>query len=46
MRRKSSGSRAMTADARRQLVRARDGGNRLIRVVAEHLLITRRCGEP
>jgi hypothetical protein len=39
-------SRAMTADARRQLVRARDGGNRLIRVVAEHLLTTRRCGEP
>ena len=28
----------MTEDARRQLTRARDGGNRLIRVVAEHLL--------
>jgi len=39
-------SRAMTEDARRQLARARDGGNRLIRVVAEHLLTTRRCGEP
>jgi hypothetical protein len=39
-------SRALTADARRQLARARDGGNRLIRIVAEHLLTTRRCGEP
>jgi hypothetical protein len=39
-------SRAMTADARRQLERARDGGNRLIRVVAERLLTTGRCGEP
>ena len=39
-------SRAMAEDARRQLTRARDGGNRLIRVVAEHLLTTRRCGEP
>ena len=39
-------SRAMTADARRQLTRARDGGHRLIRVVAERLLATGRCGEP
>jgi len=38
-------SRAMTADARRQLERARDGGNRLIRIVAERLLTTGRCGE-
>ncbi len=39
-------SRAMTDDARRQLARARDGGNRLIRVVAERLLATGRCGTP
>jgi hypothetical protein len=39
-------SRTMPEDARRQLTRARDGGNRLIRVVAEHLLTTRRCGAP
>ena len=39
-------SRAMTDDARRQLTRARDGGNRIIRVVAERLLATGRCGEP
>jgi hypothetical protein len=39
-------SRAMTEDARRQLTRARDGGNRLIRIVAEQLLTTGRCGEP
>jgi hypothetical protein len=39
-------SAALAEDARRQLTRARDGGNRLIRVVAEHLLTTRRCGEP
>jgi hypothetical protein len=39
-------SRAMTSDARRQLARARDGGNRLIRFVAERLLTTGRCGEP
>ncbi|MGH9143848.1 MAG: hypothetical protein ACRD2I_22150 [Vicinamibacterales bacterium] len=39
-------SRAMTDDARRQLTRARDGGNRLIRVVAERLLATGRCGAP
>src|SRR3954468_14629543 len=38
-------SRAMTEEARRQLARARDGGNRLIRIVAEHLLTTRRCGQ-
>jgi hypothetical protein len=39
-------SRAMTDDARRQLTKARDGGNRLIRVVAERLLETGRCGAP
>jgi hypothetical protein len=39
-------SRAMTEDARRQLIRARDGGNGLIRVVADRLLATGRCGEP
>jgi hypothetical protein len=39
-------SRALTSDARRQLTRARDGGNRIIRIVAEHLLATGRCGEP
>jgi hypothetical protein len=39
-------SRALTAEARRQLARARDGGHRLIRVVAERLLATGRCGEP
>ena len=39
-------SRAMTEDARRQLNKARDGGNRLIRIVAEQLLATGRCGEP
>jgi hypothetical protein len=39
-------SRAMTEDARRQLGRARDGGNRIIRVIAERLLTTGRCGEP
>jgi hypothetical protein len=39
-------SRAMAEDARRQLTRARDGGNRLIRVVAERLLATGRCSEP
>jgi hypothetical protein len=33
-------SRAMTDDARRQLTKARDGGNRLIRIVAERLLVT------
>ena len=38
-------SRAMTDDARRQLSRARDGGNRLIRVVAERLLATGECVE-
>jgi hypothetical protein len=41
-----AGSRAMAEDARRQLTRARDGGNRLIRVVAERLLATGRCSEP
>ena len=39
-------SHAMAEDARRQLARARDGGNRLIRVVAERLLATGRCSEP
>ena len=39
-------SRAMTDDARRQLTRARDGGHRLIRIVAERLLATGRCGAP
>ena len=39
-------SRAMTEDARRQLTKARDGGNRLIRIVAERLLATGRCSEP
>jgi hypothetical protein len=39
-------SRALTEDARRQLSRAREGGNRLIRIVAERLLATGRCGEP
>jgi hypothetical protein len=38
-------SRALAADARRQLTRARDGGNRLIRVVADRLLQTKRCFE-
>jgi hypothetical protein len=39
-------SRALTDEARRQLTRARDGGNKLIRMVAEQLLATGRCGEP
>ena len=39
-------SRAMTEEARRQLNRARDGGNRLIRVVADQLLATGHCGSP
>jgi hypothetical protein len=39
-------SRALTSDARRQLQRARDGGNRLIRFVAERLLQTGSCGRP
>jgi hypothetical protein len=39
-------SRAMTDDGRRQLAKARDGGNGLIRVVAERLLATGRCNEP
>jgi hypothetical protein len=38
-------SRALTSDARRQLAKARDGGNRLIRIIAERLLTTGRCGE-
>jgi len=38
-------SRATAEDALRQLTRARDGGNRLIRVVADHLLQTKRCFE-
>jgi hypothetical protein len=36
---------AANDDGRRQLAKARDGGNGLIRVVAEHLLTTGRCGE-
>ncbi|MCU1382968.1 MAG: hypothetical protein JWL71_1665 [Acidobacteria bacterium] len=39
-------SRALTADGRRQLTRARDSGNRVIRLVAEQLLASGRCGEP
>jgi hypothetical protein len=39
----SAGSRAMTDDARRQLTKARNGGNRIVRIVAEHLLATGRC---
>ena len=39
-------TRALTAEARRQLTRARDGGNRVIRLVAEELLTSGRCGEP
>ena len=39
-------SRELTENARRQLTRARDGGNRLVRIAAEHLLVTGRCGEP
>lgn len=33
-------------DARVQLARARDGGQPLIRAVAEHILVTNRCVEP
>ena len=39
-------SRALTDDGRRQLAKARDGGNRIVRIVADHLLTTGRCGEP
>ena len=39
-------SRRMTSEARRQLSKARDGGNKLIRIVADRLLITGRCGKP
>jgi hypothetical protein len=39
-------SRALSDEGRRQLTRARDGGNRIIRIVAERLLQTGRCGEP
>jgi hypothetical protein len=35
----------MIDDGRRQLARARDAGNGLIRVVAERLLKTGRCNE-
>ena len=38
--------RASVDDGRRQLAKARDGGNSLIRVVAERLLKTGRCNEP
>ena len=37
---------ALTAEARRQLTQARDSGNRVIRLVAEQLLASGRCGEP
>jgi hypothetical protein len=39
-------SHALIQEARRQLTRARDGGNRIVRTVADHLLATGRCGEP
>jgi hypothetical protein len=39
------GASTLTADARRQLTKARDGGNRIVRIVADHLLTTGRCGE-
>jgi hypothetical protein len=39
-------TRDLTAEARRQLTRARDSGNRVIRLVAEQLLASGRCGEP
>jgi hypothetical protein len=39
-------SLALTAEGRRQLTRARDSGNRVIRLVAEELLASGRCGEP
>lgn len=39
-------SRELTEEARRQLTRARDGGHRLIRVIAEELLTSGRCGQP
>ena len=37
---------ALTAEGRRQLTYARDSGNRVIRLVAEELLASGRCGEP
>ena len=37
-------SRALTAEGKRQLARARDTGNRVIRLVAEELLASGRCG--
>ena len=36
----------MTEEARRQLNKARNGGNRLIRIVADRLLASGRCVEP
>jgi hypothetical protein len=41
----NTAGRAAIDDGRRQLAKARDGGNGLIRVVAEHILTTGRCGE-
>jgi hypothetical protein len=38
-------NRAAIDDGRRQLAKARDGGNGLVRVVAERLLTTGRCRE-
>jgi len=37
------GASTLTDDARRQLTKARDGGNRIVRIVADHLLTTGRC---
>ena len=37
-------SRALTAEGKRQLTRARDTGNRVIRLVREELLASGRCG--
>ena len=42
----NAAGRAGIDDGRRQLAKARDGGNGLIRVVAERLLTTGRCNEP
>jgi hypothetical protein len=39
-------SRSSIEEARRQLARARDGGNHIVRTVADHLLTTGRCGMP
>jgi hypothetical protein len=37
---------ALAADAKRQIAHARDGGQPIVRVVAEYLLKTERCREP